>query len=322
MDTPYQPDLVVYHDKCADGIVAAWACWKRWGDAPDYEAANYGFRPPADVADKHVLIVDMSYKPDVLRSLIVAGAASIVVLDHHKTALEDLEEFALSERWPGEWTRHNIAAAFGQLEEGGLPPIAAVFDMERSGARMAWSFAHGSIGDDTAPWLVELAETYDLWNFQPGTSDDAELLHLELQRMGLTIPAVEALHNELLRSRAPLDRGEVIYGWRALLIEEIASRAHRVRFGGHEDVLTVECPYSLVSSVGHHLLKHNPDAPFVACSVTGEDKITYSLRSDDSRADVSAVARSLGGGGHRNASGVRVNRIGAEDFVAWPMGDR
>jgi hypothetical protein len=29
----WEPDMVIYHDKCADGIVAAWACWKRWGDA-------------------------------------------------------------------------------------------------------------------------------------------------------------------------------------------------------------------------------------------------------------------------------------------------
>jgi hypothetical protein len=90
---PWSPDLVIYHDKCADGIVAAWACWKRWGDAPEYLAANYGHQPPANVANRNILIVDFSYPADDLRSMVAAGARSIVVLDHHKTAQEALEPF-------------------------------------------------------------------------------------------------------------------------------------------------------------------------------------------------------------------------------------
>ncbi len=307
-DCAFKPDLIIYHDKCADGIVAAWACYRQWGDQPEYLSANYGFQPPADVRGRHILIVDFSYSAAVLHGLIEAGAASIVILDHHKSALETLEEFRSEEAWPGEITRANIGQHFAQLERDGLPPIVAVFDMDRSGARMAWDFAHGVIGDSSVPWLVELAERYDLWQFEPGTADDAELLHLEIQRGGLTIEAMDLLHGELLHSRAPLERGEIIYGWRKLLIEEIAERAYSTSFWGHYDVITVECPYSLVSSVGHHLLKEHPEAPFAACAVGWEHTVTYSLRSDDSRVDVGTLARSVGGGGHRNASGVRVER--------------
>ena len=41
-ETIYQPDVVIYHDKCMDGFTAAWAIWKRWRDAPEYVARNYG----------------------------------------------------------------------------------------------------------------------------------------------------------------------------------------------------------------------------------------------------------------------------------------
>ena len=52
-ETIYQPDVVIYHDKCMDGFTAAWAIWKRWGDAPEYVARNYGMDPPELLTGKH-----------------------------------------------------------------------------------------------------------------------------------------------------------------------------------------------------------------------------------------------------------------------------
>lgn len=300
----WSPDMVIYHDKCADGIVAAWACWNRWGDSPEYRAANYGYQPPEDVPGKNILIVDFSYPADDLHSMVAAGAKSIVILDHHKTAQAALQPFQVYANHPERFSTRVAAAMFEGLERGGYPPILALFDMDRSGARMAWDFAFPSM---TVPRLVELAEQYDLWRFTPGTRSDAELLHLALQAKGLTVRTVEGVHCELLGNNMPIQRGEAIYDWRAQLITEIASRAHLRTVAGVEGVISVECPYSLVSAVGHHLLDKHPAAPFAAMSVTGESAVTWSLRSHDDRMDVSEVAKRLGGGGHRNAAGFRVN---------------
>ncbi|TYC93063.1 hypothetical protein [Novosphingobium sp. BW1] len=176
-DQTWKPNIVIYHDKCADGIVAAWACWRRWGDEPEYIACNYGFAPPADLASKNVLMVDFSFPADVLEGMAEAGARSIVILDHHKTAMADLLAFTLDEEgWPLQIKAGNVDFALRQLEMACCPPIVGLFDMDRSGARMAWDFAMG-----TEPGrLVELAERYDLWRFQPGTGDDAEALHVEI----------------------------------------------------------------------------------------------------------------------------------------------
>lgn len=95
----WQPDMVIYHDNCADGFGAAWACWMRWGDACEYVPANYGQVPP-DVTGKNILIVDFSYKRPELETMANA-AASIVILDHHKTAQAELEPFAFRESSPG-----------------------------------------------------------------------------------------------------------------------------------------------------------------------------------------------------------------------------
>lgn len=299
---PWAPDLIIYHDKCADGIVAAWACWRRWFDAPEYLACNYGHQPPGDMEGKNILIVDFSFPEDALREMAWAGAQSIVVLDHHKTAQAALAPFQFHESSPGAISAGDVGGMLRDLYELGRPPIIAIFDMERSGARMAWDFAMG--GEPGR--LVTLSERYDLWRFQPGTMDDAEALHVEIQASDMTVQRMEAIDGELDIGGRPIERGRAILRWRDQLVAEIADRAHRRTVAGVSDVIAVECPYSLVSAVGHHLLDKHPDAPFAAMSVTGEAAVTWSLRSHDDRMDVSEVAKSMGGGGHRNAAGFRV----------------
>ncbi len=300
--------MVIYHDKCADGIVAAWACWKRWGSTPNYVAANYGYQPPEDVAGKNILIVDFSYPADDLRAMVAAGCKSIVILDHHKTAQAALHEFAVGE-YQDTGTVDGVAAILDDLDSFSFDPVVPFFDMNRSGARMAWDFAHrGAL----APRLVALAERYDLWRFQPGTMAHAELLHLALQAGPLTIERMEAINEVLEEGDGPLIEGAAIYDWRAQLIEEIASRAHLRTVAGIEGVISVECPYSLVSAVGHHLLDKHPAAPFAAMSVSSEHAVTWSLRSRDDRMDVSSVAKGQGGGGHRNAAGFRIANLDRE----------
>lgn len=72
------------------------------------------------------------------------------------------------------------------------------------------------------------------------------------------------------------------------------------------NVPVAACSYDFVSETAHALLMRNPDAPFAACVVRSYDGVTYSLRSEDGRMDVSEIARGRGGGGHRNAAGFRL----------------
>jgi len=83
---------VFYHSKCYDGFGAAYACWKKFGDKAKYHAVSYGY-PPPDVSGSHLYIVDFSYKKDELFAL-KKKFHQVVVLDHHKTAWEELKPFA------------------------------------------------------------------------------------------------------------------------------------------------------------------------------------------------------------------------------------
>lgn len=298
----WQPDLVIYHDHCADGFGAAWACWMRWHDACEYIPANYG-APPPNVAGKNVLIVDFSYKRDVLREM-GAAAHSLIVLDHHKTAAADLSDWAVEDHagtfWAGDDPMKDVRLNDDHIGQ----PIAAIFDMERSGARLAWDFCHES----EAPLLIRLIEDRDLWRF---TMEDTKPFSLWLRSEPFSFDRFELLAQQLEDGR---DGHEIMTEARAMQrffdakVDEITSFARRGRIGEHEPIM-VNCPPMFASEVGHALLEKHQDAPFAATYFDGPNSRMWSLRSRDDRQDVSAVASKFGGGGHRNAAGFGTPKV-------------
>ncbi len=101
--------------------------------------------------------------------------------------------------------------------------MIALFDMERSGAGMAWDFVHADLGPLRArPRLVDLVEDRDLWRFRHG--DDSRFLHLALtsgetsfQRWEDACEFVDAF----------VARGQAISAYRDMLVAEIAAPAPR-----------------------------------------------------------------------------------------------
>ena len=91
--------LCIYHGNCADGFGAAWVVRRALGEHVDFHAGVYQDDPP-DVTDREVILVDFSYKRAVLEKM-AESATNILVLDHHKTAADDLSSplFYLRDRF-------------------------------------------------------------------------------------------------------------------------------------------------------------------------------------------------------------------------------
>lgn len=82
----WKPDICLHHFPCDDGFASAWIVKRKW-PACECIGVNYGQPfPEIDIRDKRILVADFSYSPKVLGCLMVKGADSIVILDHHKTA--------------------------------------------------------------------------------------------------------------------------------------------------------------------------------------------------------------------------------------------
>jgi hypothetical protein len=292
----YKPDLCIYHGGCDDGFAAAWAIWKRWPDI-EFVPGIYGKEPPI-VEGKRVLMVDFSYKRDVLEEM-SAWAVDITILDHHKTAQADLETFAILN--PIDADNIDVVLAATQPALGN---IRAEFDMARSGAVMAWQFAWPL---DRLPMFLRLIEDRDLWKFKFG--EDTKQFSAALR----THPMDFLVWDQLVGSWGALvEDGKAILRAHNANIAKFLADAYTDVIDGMT-VPVVNVPYHYASDTAHALLEKFPEAPFTACWFRRGDGMTqFSLRSEDRRVDVSEIAKKFGGGGHRNAAGFQVAPIWAE----------
>lgn len=265
--------IVIYHGNCADGFSAAWCFWHKYGEACEYVAGVYQQQPP-DVTGRCVYLVDFSYKRSVVLNML-EKATHIVLIDHHKTALEDLAGIE-SDKW------------------------STFTDLDRSGATLAWDFLFPG---EPRPLLLGHVEDRDLWRFKlPGTREiQASVFsyaytfeqwdkfmaagQVELLQMTVSGAAIERKHHK--------DIAELV---------KVCQR--RMKIGGH-DVPVASLPYTLSSDAGHLMATGEK---FAACYWDTETGRTFSLRAADGGMDVSEVAKGYGGGGHAKAAGFTVPR--------------
>lgn len=89
--------VCIYHGNCADGFGAAWVVRKALGDI-EFHPGKYQ-EPPPDVTGKDVVLVDFSYKRPALLEM-AEQANSILILDHHVSALNDIGPLPKAVRVP------------------------------------------------------------------------------------------------------------------------------------------------------------------------------------------------------------------------------
>ena len=280
--------LCIYHGNCADGFGAAWAVWHALGDGVDFHAGTYQ-NPPPDVTGRSVIMVDFSYKREVLEAM-ADTARAILILDHHKSAAEDLEPYT---RLP--WDSSGIAEEWDRAKAEGKGYIVAQFDMNRSGSGMAWDFFNSS---KPRPHLISHIEDRDLWRFKLDGTREIQaavfsypyefevwdnLMAMDPQQLRSDGAAIERKHFKDIR-------------------EFIEAAGHRMEIAGH-DVPALNAPYFWSSDAGHIMAQGEP---FAACYWDTADGRVFSLRSADDGLDVSEIAKQFGGGGHKHAAGYMV----------------
>lgn len=289
--------LVLYHANCPDGFCAAWVAYRAhissFGCTADFLPVQYGEAPPSGgvINDREVYILDFSYPRKTMINL-VKMTRKLTILDHHKTAKEEL------------------AGLTGEPELVGHS-VAVTFSEDKSGGRLAWEHF---FPDQTAPWLVHFTEDRDLWRWKLPFSRElnaaiASYPHdfdLWDKWAGFTNETGRVTHR-LVRGRdyavnffGDLVReGVAILRYQQQVVDNLCLHAVEVEIGGHR-VLCVNTPV-LQSEVAGKLAEGRP---FGACYfINSSGKKIYSLRSDKNGVDVSEIARLYGGGGHRAAAG-------------------
>lgn len=304
----YQNPLVIYHGKCADGFSAAWV-FHHVGPfietSFDFHAGVYGEDPP-DVEGRIVYMVDFSYKRDVVKKMLTQGKAkSIIVIDHHKTAFEELA--TLSEELEEEW--HIAKMELGN-DLPGLEyqsPFEFLFNIEMSGATLAWDYWRDVWQEEgiSRPVLLGHVEDRDLWRFKLPLTREIQANVVSYEYTFENWDKL-MLHTNTLQLAAG---GEAIERKHHKDIAGLVKVCKRFMFIGGYHVPVASLPYTLTSDAGHLMAKeHLEGKAFAACYWDTAEHRIFSLRSTENGMDVSAIAKEYGGGGHKNAAGFKVSR--------------
>lgn len=271
--------LCIYHGNCMDGFGAAWAVREKLGDEVEFHPGVYGHHDYPDVTGRNVIFVDFSYKrPELVK--IAEKANTVLILDHHKSAEADLKDI-----------------------EKEMYNIDCIFDMDHSGAVLAWKYF---CPDRPMPLLMHYIEDRDLWKFQLNQSVEismalfsyeydfdlwSRLMHSDLRKMADDGVAINRKHQK--------DVNELI---------QVVTR--NMKIGGHV-VPVANLPYTYVSDAGQLLAKGKP---FAACYWDTPNGRVFGLRSAPDGVDVSEIAVKYGGGGHKHSAGFEITREAAEQF--------
>lgn len=255
-------DFVIYHGGCSDGFGACWAAHKVLGGRATYHAASHG-NPPPDVTGKHVMIVDFSY--DLATTLdIISKAASLVILDHHKTAYERLSS---------------------------LPELH--FDNSHSGAILAWNYFHP---DKDPPRFLKYIEDRDLWKWELPYSKE---FSAAFDMVPWTFEDFELFEDDSVVDEA-INRGKYILAYSKSVIKKICEKAQSRKWRG-KSVLIVNSSH-WQSEIGNKLAQ-DCDIAIIWYYSHEDHKTRVSCRAFHEEVDVTDIAKAFGGGGHKKAAG-------------------
>lgn len=255
--------VVIYHKNCQDGFGAAWAAWRKFGDAASYVPALDRESYPEGVGNKEVYIVDFCFGESVTKELLQKNN-KVVVLDHHMSSKELVES---------------------------LPEH--VYSDTDSGAKITWKYFHPDI---PVPQLIEYISDGDTWaHALPDYKEIEGYIHIH----ELEFSTFDQLAEELEKSRdSVIEKGKVLNKQFDNLVQEHMEKAMLVEFEGYE-VYAVNASSFLRSELGHRLAIEK--GPFSMVYRYERDTLKISLRGDGS-IDCTKLAEKYGGGGHHDAA--------------------
>lgn len=267
--------LCIYHANCLDGFGAAWVVHKAFGGEIDFHPGVYQEKLP-DVDDRKVILVDFSYKNDVMYEL-VSRSKNVIIIDHHKSAIESLSTFMAPK-----------GVAFQMF-----------LDTSHSGAMLAWKYF---FPEEQPPHLIRHIEDRDLWLFHlPKTRE----INAALVSYPFDFSVWDGLME--LTQHEPMflaKEGEALERMHLKNVHAtIASGRRTMKIGGCY-VPVVNAPHGMASDIGNIMSAES--SLFAATYVDNSDHRSFSLRSARDGMDVSKIAQQYGGGGHRNAAGFKM----------------
>jgi len=302
-------DIIYYHAPCQDGWVAAFVAKLRYPEARLIPLSYGGFEIETlleQAKGKDVLMVDFSLKSREANDALNAAAKSLLILDHHKTAQEII----------------------------GDAPYAR-FDMDRSGAGLAWDYLFGVDSPQAGtlnvvdpfklrrPWYVNYAEDQDLWRWKlPNSREINAYLNVQTRTFSEWKNMIEFLNigvGDSLQQIALLGRAinQYVNYVVAAAMKDLNVGLWQI-LGKTFSVGVVNTGSVTYSQVGEEIYNSEIDIALM-WHENNAGQILFGLRSKV--ADVGAIAKCFpGGGGHKVASGFELSIVEGRNLIDFILG--
>ena len=282
--------IILQYKNCIDGLASAYIAETYYElTSRDYISVPVQYGEDIEsiienhvLLDSDVLFVDFSADRDTIKNLSNLYD-SVTILDHHKTAEEALK--GLDDEYDN---------------------VEIIFDMDRSGAMIAYDYFNSKVNLRLNVELFEHIQDRDLWKFErEDTKPIGAALHLVVDSNDTS--SFDTFYRRFKDSPKSMIRD----GYTLLLKQDMdvksnisTNKTKTIYLNGYEFIclnLTQD-----ISETGNALcIKYNK--PAAMYFITNDNKVVFSLRSTDDLIDASEIAKSYGGGGHRNACGFTIS---------------
>jgi len=280
---PTDVNYVIYHAPCHDGTGSAFVVWlymKKYFPNRNivYYPAKYG-KQPTNIDGKNVLILDFSYRNNILKNMIIK-TNKILVIDHHKSAEKDLSD---------------------------IDNKYKIFNMDHSATILTWKFF---FKNKEAPLLLQYIEDRDIWKKELTYTD-------EFASWFYTKPLEFNIFNKYLDNNKLLNKIEQKGTQYNKLNKYYIKKAIKyislkfMKINNKYYLIAYINSTILKSDIGNYIFTKYPLIDFSATYSINDlnNNTSFSLRSTNNHSDVSKIAFELNGGGHRNAAGIQINNI-------------
>ena len=286
------------HSHCTDGLVAAsimkYSLQMQHNVEQEVIFVSYGKEQEAiDKANLDsnttVYCVDFAFNRELTLELCKL-AKLVYVLDHHKTANENLHDLK---------THYNFNF---------------IYDVNKSGASIVRDYCKQHLDLYSHIKVVAMVEDRDLWLFKlPMTKEFAEYIFAYMQPNDIDKMTEILFKYKFAQIKTLCQMGETIMNYKDNIIEKKLKSYVPVYFHVDNTKLLIinETQPDLVSQLGNELCKKY-NIPVCLYNISGSESsnelsVALSFRSMDHLEPVDVVARLFSGGGHRNSSGCEVS---------------
>lgn len=269
--------VAIYHKDCNDGTTAAAVVLKKFPEAEVFPLlhnyTNEDLKPILEKIDEETEI----YTVDCVMGVkeILNKRFKITSLDHHIGAKEEFEKLA----------KEN-------------PNFTFIFDNEKSGAGVTWSYF---FPNEEMPMFVKLVQDADIWTGKFGR-DSRDLGNYISGQRNNPVVFLKFLNSDV---NELIEKGRSITDFIAEEIKVELKKSHIILKIGEFEVPAYNTSSIFRSEVGHHFSEILNKA--VGIFTINGNEVKMSFRSNEGQTPSALdLAKILGGGGHTKASAVFV----------------